>query len=418
MWELFGPLTKGITSVLFTREEVINLDILAKKLQDEKITRWVIVPSLLRALLDKLKSEGLTLPDLRYWTSSGETLSLDLMEEFYRVFPSSSHKLLNIYGSSEVTADVTCYDASEVFNAGNVAETSWYKKGSGSAPIGKPIANNQVYIVDKRGKLLPLGAWGEIYVGGVQVANGYLNATELTAKRFIADDFTKKPGATLFKTGDMARWLRDGNIEYQGRIDGQVKIRGYRIEPGEIENMLKQSDLVNDAIVLAKENNNGNNHLVGYVVPNGAFDKEAVTSYLKSHLPEYMVPAIWVELEKFPLLPNGKLNKKALPQPDVSALLKHQYVAPVTETEVKLAEVWQELLGLEQVGIYDNFFELGGHSILIMKMVSSIKKSFGLTVPIHVVFQLPNINSLSNYIDWEQNVVEDENSTEVEVINI
>jgi non-ribosomal peptide synthetase component F len=149
MWELFGPLTKGITSVLFTREEVINLDILAKKLQDEKITRWVIVPSLLRALLDKLKSEGLTLPDLRYWTSSGETLSLDLMEEFYRVFPSSSHKLLNIYGSSEVTADVTCYDASEVFNAGNVAETSWYKKGSGSAPIGKPIANNQVYIVDK-----------------------------------------------------------------------------------------------------------------------------------------------------------------------------------------------------------------------------------------------------------------------------
>ncbi|HEX8460360.1 MAG TPA: non-ribosomal peptide synthetase, partial [Segetibacter sp.] len=415
---LFGPLTKGITSVLFTREDVLNLDILTKKLADEKITRWVIVPSLLRALLEKLKSEKLTLPHLRYWSSSGETLSLDLMEEFYEVFSPASHKLLNIYGSSEVTADVTCYDASEVFKAGNVAEMSWYKKGSGSAPIGKPIANCQVYIVDKKGKLLPQGAWGEIYVGGVQVADGYLNATDLTAKRFIADSYTNRRGATLFKTGDMGRWLKDGNIEYLGRIDGQVKIRGYRIEPGEIESMLKQSDLVNEAIVLAKENNDGNSHLIGYVVPNGAFDKNSITDYLKSNLPEYMVPAIWVELEKLPLLPNGKLNKNALPQPEISTLLKHQYVAPVTETEVKLTEVWQELLGIEQVGVYDNFFELGGHSILIMKMVSSMKKRFGLTVPIHVVFQLPTISSLSNYIDWEQNVVEDENSTEVEVINI
>jgi acyl carrier protein len=340
------------------------------------------------------------------------------MEDFCKVFPSSSHKLLNIYGSSEVTADITCYDASDVFNTGKVNEMSWYRNGSGSAPIGKPIANSQVYIVDKQGRLLPQGVWGEIYVGGIQVADGYLNATELTSGRFIADYFTNTPGAMLFKTGDMARWLSDGNIEYKGRIDGQVKIRGYRIELGEIESMLKQSDLVNEAIVLAKENNNGNTHLVGYVVANGHFNKEAITKYLKSNLPEYMVPAIWVELEKLPLLPNGKLNKNALPQPDISSLLKHQFVAPVTETEMKMAEIWQELLGIDQVGIHDNFFELGGHSILIMKMVSSIKKSFGLTVPIHVVFQLPNIHSLSNYLDWEHNTVEDENSAEVEVINI
>ena len=190
-----------------------------------------------------------------------------------------------------------------------------------------------------------MGIIGEIHTAGVQVARGYLNRPELTAEKFVANPFSNEPGAKMYKTGDLGRWLPDGNIEYYGRIDDQVKIRGYRIELGEIEKILQQSGLVNEAVVLARENKDGNKQLVGYIVPAKNFSREEITDYLRSRMPEYMVPALWVELKSLPLTPNGKINKKALPAPQESGQYSNEYAAPRNEVETKLVEVWQDLLG-------------------------------------------------------------------------
>ena len=233
------------------------------------------------------------------------------------------------------------------------------------------------------------------------MARGYLNRGELTAERFIKDPFSDEVGSRLYKTGDLGKWLPDGNIECLGRMDDQVKIRGYRIELGEIESVIIQSDIVRQAIVLAKGDNNDNRRLVGYVVAEGTFDKQAVQSYLGSKLPEYMVPALWVELECIPLTPNGKIGRKALPDPELTDVTT-EYVAPRAETEKVLTEIWQELLGLEQVGIFDNFFELGGHSLLAMRVVSAIRKRLNVELNIRDIFVYPVIAGLGTYID-EQN---------------
>ena len=203
----------------------------------------------------------------------------------------------------------------------------------------------------------------------------------------------------MYKTGDRGRWLADGNIEFLGRMDEQVKIRGYRIEPGEIESVLLQSGLVSGAVVLAREDREGSRRLVGYVVSEGGmFDREGVVSYLESRLPEYMIPALWVALEKIPLTANGKTDRKALPDPDVTGLLSNEYTAPRNETERVLAGIWQELLGLERVGIHDNFFELGGHSLLAMRVISSIGRELEMAVAIRELFIHPTIAQLSGYL--------------------
>lgn len=284
--------------------------------------------------------------------------------------------------------------------------------------IGTPIANTVIQIIDKENQLVPIGVAGEICIGGAGLARGYLNRPELTAEKFITSPFSKNGAARLYKTGDLGRWLTDGNIDYLGRLDEQVKIRGYRIEPGEIESVLNQSNLVRQAVVLVKVDNIGNNRLVGYVVPNEEVDIGAITNYLKGKLPEYMVPSFWVELENLPLTSNGKLDRKALPDPDVSKLINNEYVAPRNELEAALAEIWQELLGVTSVGVYDNFFELGGHSLLVMKMASRIKKRFMLSIPIQVLFQFTSINDLSNYLEWEHEAPKEEDTTAYEVINI
>ena len=209
--------------------------------------------------------------------------------------------------------------------------------------IGKPIANTQIYILHGDNGLNPIGVTGEICIGGDGLARGYLNREELTAERFITDPFSNEAGARLYKTGDLGRWLPDGNIEWLGRLDDQVKVRGYRIELGEIDSVIMQSDLVRQAVVLAKKDKSGNSRLVGYVVAQGTFDKQAVQSYLGSKLPEYMVPALWVELESIPLTPNGKIDRKALPDPELTDIAT-EYVAPRNGTEQALTEIWQELL--------------------------------------------------------------------------
>ncbi|MEO7583970.1 MAG: amino acid adenylation domain-containing protein [Ferruginibacter sp.] len=413
MWELYGPLAKGVTTILFKKEDVLDLDILVKKLSGHMITRWVLVPSLLRVLLDKLQVEKITLNHLRYWSCSGEAITRELIQNFYKIFPVEKHKLLNIYGSSEMTADITCYDTSEDFismkAAGNHSTvghqalafsdnenglTRIYNK----VPIGKPIANSQVFIVDKAGQLVAKGVTGEILVGGVQVAKGYLNLPDLSAEKFISNPFTKVPGDLLYKSGDLGCWLNCGNIAYLGRKDDQVKIRGHRIEPGEIETVLLQSELVKDAVVLAKNDPAGDKRLVCYVVLKDLCDKKDIQSYLKSRLPEFMIPGAWVMLEKLPLTHNGKLDKNALPEPGDSEMIKRQYVAPGNELESNLVNIWQEILNIGRVGIADNFFELGGHSLLAIRLVSAIRKKLQLEITVNDIFIYPTIEAFTGTI--------------------
>jgi len=205
----------------------------------------------------------------------------------------------------------------------------------------------------------------------------------------------------MYKTGDLGRWLPGGDIEYLGRIDDQVKINGLRIELGEIEMVLEQCDAVKQAVVLAREDKQLNKRLVGYILPDGLFNKETIIQFLETRLPAYMVPLLWVPMESFPVTPSGKINRSALPDPDISALLQNNYAAPVNETETVLVEIWQSLLGIERIGIHDNFFILGGHSLLLIKLVSVIKKRFNLIMPVPVLFKFPTIQGLSNYLEWE-----------------
>jgi len=300
-------------------------------------------------------------------------------------------EIINEYGPTEATVGCSTYSFSTLGD---------HEFIQNEVPIGKPISNTHIYILNNDGRLSPVGVAGEICIGGAGLARGYLKRQELTAEKFISDPFGKQTGSRLYKTGDIGRWLQDGNIEYQGRIDDQVKIRGYRIELGEIESVLNQSEQVSQGVVLAKNDSNGNNRLVGYVVPEGLFDKEAIREYLNTKLPEYMVPAMWVELDSLPLTPNGKIDRKALPDPELRNTVK-SYVAPRNETEAALAGIWQELLEVEEIGIEDDFFELGGHSLLAIRVVSAIRKVFGLELPMNDVFDYPTVGLLAARLSQE-----------------
>ena len=399
IWELFGALNRGVPSVIFSAEVLADLDLLVQQLGAEKISRLVLVPSLLKMLLSRLGPEGnYSLPVLRYFISSGETLPPDLVSDFYKIFSNASHKLLNIYGCSEVTADVCCYDTSTRLHGNHLS----IDKLNDLIPVGKTISNTGLYLLDDREQLVARGVTGEICVSGVQVAHGYLNAPKLTLERFTVDVFSDVPGARMFKTGDFGRLLLDGNIEYLGRIDDQVKIRGSRIELGEIEAIIQQTGLVKDCIVSAKKNADGNNNLVAYVIADEIFDKQIVIDQLRNKLPAYMVPLNWVQLVTFPLLPNGKIDKRVLPLPDETAESEKNYMPPATIQQEQLTTIWRKLLDKERIGIQDNFFELGGQSLLAMRAISIIRKELGIQLTMKELFIYPTIETLSKNIEAKQ----------------
>ena len=417
--ELFAPLVFGSTIIVYTKDELLDLDQLFDKLNQDRVTRWVLVPSLLDAIIDKLKKEPVALPHCTLWTSSGEALSRETVNNFYQVFPVSTYKLLNIYGSSEVTADVTCYDTSVDFvtTANGQDYTLSNTNYSGNVPIGKPLANCKIYITDKDENLLPCGCYGQICIGGVQVSEGYYNNDLQTREKFVPDTFNPLPVHKMFKSGDVGRWLPSGNIEYNGRVDDQVKINGNRVEPGEVEHILLQSGLINQVAVVAKKDPHGKLFLAAYVVAEN-FSKPEVLKYLQGKLPRYMIPAVWVNLPQLPQTPSGKTDRKKLVEQTIAIDLAKRYVAPVTKTEELLVAIWEDLLKTERVGIEDNFFELGGHSLMIIKMVSAIKKHFSLAVSIPILFQLSTIAELGNYIDWQLSSMEPETTAGLEVINL
>ena len=369
MWELFGPMLKGIPSVIFHKAEVLDLEGFIGALTEQGITRLVLVPSLLRAMIKQLETTGQRLPALRYWTCSGEELPESLVQEFRGMF-GGEPVLLNLYGSTEVMADVTCKEV-----------------GMGGVTIGKPVWNTRVYVLDRSGRLCPVGVPGDIYVSGIQVARGYWNRPELTAEKFIDDPFTA--GDLMYKTGDVGRWTAAGEIEYWGRADDQVKVRGYRIEPGEIEGVVLQSGMAEQVAVKVWQE-----RLVGYIVAEG-FDQAKLLEYLGSRLPEYMVPPVWMQLKEMPLTASGKTDRKRLPEPSLAG---DSYTAPQTATEAELAAIWQDVLNIDRIGITNNFFELGGHSLLAIRILGRINRQWQIKIGLAELFGSPTVAALANRI--------------------
>ncbi|WP_338861220.1 amino acid adenylation domain-containing protein [Mycetohabitans rhizoxinica] len=302
-------------------------------------------------------------------------------------------RLLNVYGPTETTVTSTVHEV--IYDDGN-----W-------RTIGRPIANTRIYLLDTHGQPVPLGAAGELYIGGAGVARGYLNRPGLSAERFTPDPFSSVPGARMYKTGDLARYRPDCHLEFLGRNDHQVKIRGFRIELGEIEACLSQHPQVRDAVVIAQ----GDGHyqrLVAYIV---AEPDESLAAVLRAHvaavLPEYMVPAAFVRLDALPLTPNGKLDRRALPAPDDDALVRQAYEAPQGEMETTLAAIWAELLGVERVSRHDSFFALGGHSLLAVQMISRSRTALGMSIPMRLLFQAPTLAALAQHLSTHDRVHDD-----------
>jgi amino acid adenylation domain-containing protein len=384
VWELFGPLLQGIRSVIIPDAVVKDPPRLVHTLAAQQVTRLVLVPSLLRVILDTVGTLGQQLPRLRLWISSGEPLPVDLLRRFQQCLPHSV--LLNLYGSSEVSADITWYDLRLMGDA------------AGSVPIGRPIANTQIYLLDTYLNPVPVGVPGELYAGGDGLARGYLNRGELTAERFIPNPFSDKPGTRLYKTGDLARYLPDGTIEFLGRTDHQIKLRGLRIELGEIEAVLRQHLAIREVVVTAREDMPGDTRLVAYLVPlqRPTPTPGALRRFLKAKLPEYMIPTAFVFLDALPLTSSGKVNRLALPAPGaICSPSERPAVAPQTPVQEQLRDIWGQLLGLACPGIHDNFFELGGHSLLAVQLMHRVRQTFGQDLPLTTLLQAPTIAGLA-----------------------
>jgi aryl carrier-like protein len=266
-------------------------------------------------------------------------------------------------------------------------------------PIGRPIANTRIYVVDPAGRPAPIGVVGELLIGGIQVARGYLNRPELTAERFVPDP-SAGGVARMYRTGDLARWLPDGTIEYLGRNDSQVKIRGFRVELGEIEAALAEFAGVTETVVVAREDTPGDKRLTAYYLSAEPLTAEALRRHLLARLPDYMVPAAFVHLAGFPLLPNGKLDRKALPAPGRAAFAQHAYAEPQGEAEETLAAIWSELLSVERVGRFDGFFELGGHSLLAITLMERMRRA-GMSVDVRTLFDTPVLAELAGTVATE-----------------
>ncbi|MEO7292496.1 MAG: non-ribosomal peptide synthetase, partial [Ginsengibacter sp.] len=341
-------------------------------------------------VIEHLLKEGTNLQNISTINMAGEPIPLNVQQGL----DLKKIEVRNLYGPTEDTTYSSVYRLEK----------------NKPLLIGKPISNTNIYILDNKQQLCPVGIPGELFIAGDGLARGYLNRPELTQEKFIKDPFSKQNKARLYKTGDVGKWLPDGNIEYIGRSDDQVKIRGYRIELGEIETVLQQSGKVKSAVVLAKKDSNSNQQLVAYVVSNTVFNRATLITFLKNRLPEYMIPTLWVSMDNMPLTANGKIDKKALPQPNTEALLSEEFVPATTDVEKTLSTIWQQLLNREKISINDNFFELGGHSLLIMRMSSEIEKGLSISVSMQALFQFTTINDLGKYLEIELKKYEEENS--------
>ena len=390
VWELWGALLHGARCVIVPEAITRRPTDLRTLLHDEGVTVLSQTPSAFVAL-DEADARAGDVLALRYVVLGGERLVPSVLAGWSSRHPLDRVRVVNMYGITETTVHVT-YRALQAEDV----------KRPGSSPIGRHIDDLRVYVLDERREPVPIGVAGEMYVGGAGVSRGYLNRPDLTAERFVKDPFAVEADARMYRTGDLARYREDGSLEYLGRNDDQVKIRGFRIELGEIEARLVEIPGVREAVVLAREDVPGDKRLVAYwtqadegQVP----EAESLREHLKAELPGYMVPSAFVRLEAMPLTPNGKVDRKALPAPDASALVAREYEAPQGQTEEVLAGIWQELLGVEKVGRHDSFFDLGGHSLLITQVVSQVNRKLGVGIPVRMLFEHSTLKDLAHAID-------------------
>jgi amino acid adenylation domain-containing protein len=384
VWEIFAPLMVGGRLIVASPGGHQDSAYLVELFTTQQVTMLKLVPSLLQMLLEE---DALAIcRSLRQVFCGGEALSPALQERF---FGHLEAQLYNLYGPTEATIDVA-YWACE--------------RGGGRriVPIGRPIANTQLYLLDTQLQPVPIGVPGELYIGGVSLARGYLHRPELTAEAFVPNPFSAEPGARLYKTGDLARYLPDGNIEFLGRLDNQVKIRGYRIELGEIEITLAHHPAIRQAVILAREDTPGDRRLVAYcVLYHGLVaDIHELRSFLQTKLPDYMIPATFVMLDALPLTPSGKVDRRALPAPGQAQPLRSEsFVAPRTPIEEFLGGIWASVLQVESVGIHDNFFALGGHSLLAVQVMSRLRKVCQVDVPLRALFEAPTVAGLARRVE-------------------
>ncbi|WP_234314334.1 non-ribosomal peptide synthetase [Streptomyces sp. NRRL S-575] len=380
VWEIWGCLTSGGRVVVVPQDWARNPDATWAMLRDEGVTVLSQTPSMFRALVEAAASGGPALPDLRWVVLAGEALEPKHLTTWFDRYGTGAARLVNMYGPTEATVYVTRQEI-----------TAEHVHAGGPMPIGRPLPGYRVLLLDEIGAPVPVGVTGELHVAGAGLARGYLNRPELTDERFVRDPFGG-PGERMYRSGDLARWRADGTLEYLGRADGQVKIRGFRIETGEIEAALVTHPRIADAAVVAHTDAD-RTILVGHVV--AADRSELHTTELREHLlrtlPEFMVPAVFLQLDELPLTPSGKVDRRALPEPQERVSSGIAYEAPATVTEEALAEMWQELLGVERVGVHDNFFEAGGDSLLAVRMASRINALFGTALSPRTLFDRPTI---------------------------
>ncbi len=388
--DLIRSLLAGAKLVLCPLVTVIDPDALHQLIIREQIDAAEFVPATASLLFEHLDRQGETLDGMRLVIVSSEAWRNEKYTFFKRLCGPAT-RLVNSYGLTEATIDSTWYEAPPD------AELTPGR----FVPIGRPLDNTRVYVLDAHQQPQPIGMPGELCVGGVAVARGYLNRPELTAEKFIPDPFSEEPGALLYRTGDLARWLPDGTVDFLGRIDRQLKIRGFRIEPGEIEAVLERHPAVREAAVIDRLDARGDARLVAYVATAG-LDVEAneLRALLSDHVPNYMVPNSYVTLAELPLTPNGKVDRDALPEPDWDrAAAADEFIAPRTSTEKRVAAIWAELLSVENIGIRDNFFALGGHSLLAMQVLSRLRQEFSTTLTVRAIFDLATVAELSAAVD-------------------
>lgn len=388
---IFPSLCSGGCLHVVSSERVADAPALANYFERYPIDCLKIVPSHLSALLASSPSESIFPHQLLIL--GGEAASWELIKQIQQQVPEC--QILNHYGPTEATIGTLTYTVKN-------RQASY---GSQTVPLGRPLANTQVYVLDKQLRPLPFGVQGELYIGGAGLARGYLNRAEQTVERFIANPFLPESEALLYKTGDLVRYLPDGNLEFIGRVDHQVKIRGFRIELGEIEAVLSQHSEVQQAVVSVQEDELNNKRLVAYIVPNReqTFKMSDLRNFLREKLPQYMMPSAFVLLKALPITANGKVDRRTLPIPDsLRPELEAIYVPPRTEVEQTIAKIWQDMLHLEKVGINDNFFDLGGHSLLIIQVHSKLQKVLRRDISITDLFEYPTISSLTKYLSQEE----------------
>jgi amino acid adenylation domain-containing protein len=383
VWEFFMTLCYGSKLVLCTTEAVYNPLVLSELIADSGVTTIHFVPSMYRAFLNSMTPQAVAnLKNLKHIFLSGEALTPDLVGLHYAYL---SVNLQNLYGPTEASVDVSFY------------ETKPTDSTLSSIPIGKPIANTELYILDNHQSLLPIGSVGELYIGGIGIAKGYLNQPQLTSERFVQNPF--KPQEKLYRTGDLAKWQDDGNILYVGRIDFQVKIRGFRIELGEIENTLKTNPLIKNAVVLCKEDAAKEKYLVAYLEGGELLTASEWREYLRQKLPDYMIPTYFVEVEKWHLTSNGKLNNKLLPDPFTQKQPNNKtFEEPNNEIEWKIYNIIKDVLSernFQNIDINENFFEVGMDSLKVVKSFKIIDEAYPNVIKVHEVFSYSSIKKLA-----------------------